>query len=94
MYKILNEMAEVLLEKDIEEVLDQVSKYTMDVIDGNVINFIKSFGKNPIFEKAESKALKRVRKTNTKSGQQQPANNVLDEMDLESRKDDPVKVQM
>ena len=47
-------------------------------MDANVINFVKSFGKNPIFERAESKALKRV----CKSKFHQP--NVLDEMDLES----------
>lgn len=82
MYKILNEMAEVLLEKDIEDVLDQVSKYPLELVDANIINFIKSFGKNPIFDRAEAKALKRVRKTTSKTTQDQP--NVLDEMDLES----------
>lgn len=44
MYRILNELAEILQEKDIEASLDLITSYNKDEIDVHVLNFIKSLG--------------------------------------------------
>ena len=47
LYKVLNDLAEVLLEKDIVLLLDEIS--TIKEVDPNILNLLNSLGRNTFF---------------------------------------------
>lgn len=69
LFKILNDLAEIMSEQDMEALLSEVKEHK---IDSNILIFIKSMGRNQNFEKKQFQQKKEVKD-----------NNILTELDID-----------
>lgn len=60
-FKILNNIAEILYEQDMESVLQEIKTIK---IDQNILDFLKAMGRNKVFEKIENKISQKKKKQN------------------------------